>query len=80
MYMSIPNSITIPSPHPFPDWGQLCVAIHCSGFSCCRAWALGMWAYLPLGIWALPGPGIESMFPVLVGRFLNHWMTRELPI
>ena len=42
-------------------------ASHCSGFSCCRAGALGhsdfsscgAWAQLPGSKWDLPGPGIE---------------------
>ena len=52
---------------------------HCSGFSCCRAWALGCvgfssyvtWAYLPRGMWDLPGPGTKPMSPSLAGRFLT---------
>ena len=29
------------------------------------------WAQLLLGIWTLPGPGIEPMSPVLAGRFFT---------
>ena len=28
-------------------------------------------AHLPLGMWDLPGPGIESMSPALASRFLT---------
>ena len=31
----------------------------------------GAWALLPQGLWDLPGPGIELMFPALAGRFLT---------
>ena len=43
-------------------------ASHCSGFSCCRAQALGEWSsgvvahglsYSRRDMWDLPGPGIE---------------------
>ena len=44
----------------------------CGGFSCCRALVLGAraaviaaQAYLPRGMWDLPGPGIEPVSPVL---------------
>ena len=44
----------------------------CGGFSCCRALVLGAraaviaaQAYLPRGVWDLPGPGIEPVSPVL---------------
>ena len=55
------------------------------GSSCCGAQASGMLAsigaalgfsslsvqaYLPLGMWNLPGPGIEPVFPALAGEFL----------
>ena len=61
-------------------------ASHCSGFSCCRARALGARAsvvvacglsscgaraYLLHSMWDLPGPGIEPMSPVLAGGFLT---------
>ena len=61
-------------------------ASHCSGFSCCRAQALGTrasvvvahrlsscgsWAQLRHGMWDLPGPGIEPVSPALAGRFLT---------
>ena len=60
-------------------------ASHCSGFSCCRAWALGLqaseaaagglrscdaWAQLLHSMWNLPGPGIEPLSPTPVGSFL----------
>ena len=56
-------------------------AFHCSGFSCCKAWALGLMAAARglnrCGTWALftedhPGPGIEPVSPY-------HWATREAP-
>ena len=31
----------------------------------------GSWAYLPCGMWNLPGPGIEPMSLALAGRFLT---------
>ena len=37
-----------------------------TGFSSC-----GSWVQLLRGMWDLPGPGIESMFPALAGRFLT---------
>ena len=61
-------------------------AFCCSGFCCCRAWALGAWASVVVahglsscGLWgqllcgtqALPGPGIEPVTPALAGRFLT---------
>ena len=73
-------------------------ASHCSGFSCCRARALGAWASVVVarglsscsswalehrlsscgaraqllrGMWDLPGPGLEPVFPALAGRFLT---------
>ena len=53
-------------------------ASHCSGFSCGRARALermlsscGTRAYLPRGMWDLPGPGIEPVSPALAGGFLT---------
>ena len=58
-------------------------ASHCSGFSCCRALALGACAlecrlsscgtraYLLHGMWDLPGPGLEPVSPALAGRFLT---------
>ena len=36
------------------------------GFSSC-----GSWVCLPRGLWALPGPGIESAAPALAGGFLT---------
>ena len=60
-------------------------ASHCGGFSCCGAWALGMWAsvvvahglsscgsraYLLCGMWDLPRPGLEPVSPALAGGFL----------
>ena len=61
-------------------------ASHCSGFSCCRAWALGAqasvveahglsscgaWAWLLGGMWDLPGPGLEPVSHALAGGFLT---------
>ena len=50
--------------------------------SCCGAWTLerglrsrGARASLPRGMWNLPGPGIEPVFPALAG-ILIHWTTR----
>ena len=36
------------------------------GFSSC-----GAWAWLPRGMWDLPGPGIKPTFPALAGGFLT---------
>ena len=53
-------------------------AFHCSGFSCCSSWALefglnscGAWAWMLLGMWDLPRPGIKSMSPALAGGFFT---------
>ena len=61
-------------------------ASYSSGFSCCRAWALGMWALVGVarglsscgtqaqvlcGMWDLPGTGLEPVYPALAGRFLT---------
>ena len=53
-------------------------ASHCSGFSCCRAWALecelsscGSGAQLLHSMWDLPGPGIKPVSPALTGRLLS---------
>ena len=63
---------------------SLAQASHCGGFSSCRAQTLGnagfsrcgAQAYLPHGMWNLPGSGIKPMSPALAG-ILNHWTTRE---
>ena len=61
------------------------VAMHrltpCSGFSCCRAWALkrglqqlchtSVQAQLFLSMWDLLGPGIKPMCSALAGEFLT---------
>ena len=48
------------------------------GPSNCDSWALecrlsncGTWAWLPHGMWKLPGPVIEPMSPALAGGFLT---------
>ena len=53
-------------------------ASHCSDFPCCAMRApehglssCGLLAYFPLGMWNLPGPGIEPVPPALAGRFLT---------
>ena len=53
-------------------------ASHCGGFSCCGARALGTWASVVVahglsscGSRALPGPGLEPVFPALAGGFLT---------
>ena len=60
-------------------------ASHCSGFSCCRAQALGARASVVVArglsscgtrellrsMWDLPGPGIKPMSLVLAGEFLT---------
>ena len=61
-------------------------ASHCSGFSCCGAWALGAQpsvvvacglrscgtrAQLLHGTWDLPGSWLKPMPPALAGRFLT---------
>ena len=52
------------------------VASHCGGFSSCSSQAVahglsscGAWAWLPCGMWDIPGPGIKLMSPTLAGRF-----------
>ena len=42
-------------------------ASHFDGLSCCGAQASRRWA----GIWDLPRPGIEPVFPALAGGFLT---------
>ena len=49
-------------------------ASHCSGFSCCRAQAVGrmgsvvrMRAWLPCCMWNLPGSGIKPVSPASAG-------------
>ena len=37
----------------------------------CRLSSCGARAQLLLGMWDLPGPGLEPMFPALAGRFLT---------
>ena len=37
----------------------------------CRLSSCGTWAYLLCGMWDLPGPGLEPMYPALAGRFLT---------
>ena len=32
---------------------------HCSDFSCCRAWSLGMWALVLAHMWVIK-PGLSS--------------------
>ena len=56
-------------------WASVVVA---HGLSSCGSWALecrlsscGSWASLLRGMWDLPGPGLEPVFPALAGRFLN---------
>ena len=52
------------------------MASHCGGFSCCAVQAPGhvglavARGLLPSGICDLLGPGMESVSPALVGRFL----------
>ena len=61
-------------------------AFHCGGFSCCRSWALGVWASVVVAcglsscgsrasllcsMWDRPGPGLEPMSPALAGGFLT---------
>ena len=61
-------------------------ASHFGGFSCCRAWALGMqaqqlWHTGLVALQHVPSSwtGIEPVSPALAGRLLNHWTTREVP-
>ena len=60
------------------EWGLLFVFSLCSDFSCCGARALGSGlgscgtpASLPWGMYTLPRPGIEPVYPALAGRFLT---------
>ena len=54
-------------------------ASHCSGFSCCGAWAPGLMgfsscgtrAWLLLGMWNLPRPGMEPVSPALADGFFT---------
>ena len=67
------------------EWGLLsrcsAWASHWDGFSCFRAWALEHEASVVMaqGLVAppLPGPGIESVSPVLVGAFLTSGQPRK---
>ena len=52
-------------------WNQ---ALRGAGFRSCDVWALehrlgscGVWAWLPCGMWHLPGPGLEPMSPASAG-------------
>ena len=56
---------------------QASVVVAC-GLSSCGSWALecklgscGTWALFLCGMWDLPRPGLEPMFPALAGRFLT---------
>ena len=56
-------------------------ASHCSGFSCCGAQALCVWAsavavHRLSCMWDLPGAGLKLMSFALAGGFL---ITREVP-
>ena len=49
-----------------------------AGFSSCGTWipelrlsGCGTWAWLPLGMWDLPRPGIKPAYPSLQGKFLT---------
>ena len=71
------------------EWGLLSScgarASHRGGFSCCREWALGVWASVAvalgsgaqaqelwcMGLIDLPGSGIEHMSPALADRFFT---------
>jgi len=46
-------------------------SLHSTGSRACRPSSCGSWAYLPRGMWNLPGPGIEPVSPVLAGGFSN---------
>ena len=60
-------------------------ASHGGGISCCRAQVLecvrfrscGSRAYVALGIWDLPGPGMGTRVPCIGRRILIHRTTRE---
>ena len=67
-------------------WASHCSGFSCcrawvlrhAGFSSCSMWALGCglsscdtWAYLPHGMWNIPGPGIKPMSSALAGRFVT---------
>ena len=73
----------------FPlQWFSWCRAwaLGRAGFSTCSPRALEHWssscgarASLPRGMWHLPGPGIESMFPCTGRKILNHsWTASEV--
>ena len=55
-----------------------CTGCRCTGLSSCgsrvlesRLGSCGARAQLPLGMWDLPGPGLEPMSPALAGGFLT---------
>ena len=60
-------------------------ASHCSDFSCCRPWVLGMWDQLwPTGLvapWHVGSSRTKdgTHVPCIGNWFLNHWTTREVP-
>ena len=84
------------------QWGLLFIAVHgllivvashCSGFSCCGAWALGAWAsvvvacrlsscgaraYLLHGMWDLPGPGLEKLVLALPAFLAARGLAHDL--
>ena len=51
---------------------------HGLGVVTCRFNGRGTLAYLPHGMWDLPGPGIEPMFPALVP--LDHQGSPHSPL
>ena len=63
------------------EWGLISGygvwASHCSGLSCCRAQALGVWAsvlrgaraYLLQDMWNISRPGIKPVSPAPASRF-----------
>ena len=43
----------------------------------CRLSSCGSWAQLLRGMWDLPRPGLEPVFPCIGRQILNHCATRE---
>ena len=62
-------------------------ASHCGGFSCCRPWALGLWAQWlwhtgSVAPWHVGSSWTRdrTYVPCIGNWLLNHWTTRKVPI
>ena len=62
-------------------------ASHCGGFSCCRPWALGLWAQWlwhtgSVAPWHVGSSWTRdrTYVPCIGNWLLNHWTTMKVPI